>query len=333
MDPKLKLGFDNYAIRALDWKAPKLLEYAASLKLDTILLSDLDVYEEHSDSYLAGIKSQAQSLGLEIQVGMLSICPSSVLFNRSRGSAEEQLALAIRISRALGSRVVRCVLGNVQDRRSPGGIAARIAETVEVLKAVRGYAMDSDVKIAMENHAGDMQSWELVTLIEEAGHEFVGATMDSGNTAWALEHPAESLEILGPYALSTGIRDSALWEVDEGIMLQWTALGKGCMDWPAYFDRFAEICPEAPVQLETISGRPISIPIWSDDFWEAYANARIPEFMKFMALARKGKRRLPFDPAKRSDPRRAEQNFQKAELEESVRFCREVLGLGRKSHS
>ena len=36
MSDKLKLGFDNYAIRALDWKAPRLIEYAASLNLDTI---------------------------------------------------------------------------------------------------------------------------------------------------------------------------------------------------------------------------------------------------------------------------------------------------------
>ena len=29
--------------------------------------------------------------------------------------------------------------------------------------------MEAGVKIAVENHAGDMQAWELVTLIEEAG--------------------------------------------------------------------------------------------------------------------------------------------------------------------
>ena len=42
---KVKLGFDNYAIRELAWKAPKLLDYAASQQLDSILLSDLFVYE------------------------------------------------------------------------------------------------------------------------------------------------------------------------------------------------------------------------------------------------------------------------------------------------
>lgn len=330
MEPRLKLGFDNYAIRAFGWKAPQLLEYAATLHLDVVLFSDLHVYESMSQAALAEVKAQADGLGIQIQTGTLSVCPSSVMFDPAAGSAEDQLRRLLRAAKALGSPIARCVLGEVRDRRSVGGIEARIAETVGILHAIRDEAIDAGVKIAIENHAGDMQSWELVALIEEAGRDFVGATMDSGNATWALEDPAESLEILGPYALTTGIRDSALWETSEGAALQWTALGDGCIDWNAYFQRFAQICPETPVILETISGRPISIPYWNPAFWDAYRNTRTYEFMKFMALVKKGKRRAPFDPSKKPDPTREEQKFQKSELERSVRFCREQLGLGRK---
>src|SRR2546422_527900 len=76
----IKLGFDNYSIRALGWKAPQLLEYAHSLKVDSLLLSDLDVYENHSDSYLKDIRARAADLGLEIHAGTGSICPSSHTF-------------------------------------------------------------------------------------------------------------------------------------------------------------------------------------------------------------------------------------------------------------
>jgi sugar phosphate isomerase/epimerase len=330
MDPRLKLGFDNYAIRALGWKAPRLLEHAASLKLDSLLLSDLNVYESYSDAYLHELKTQADALGLAVQVGMLSICPSSVMFDPSHGTAAEQLQLTLRIANALGSPIARCVLGEVRDRQSTGGIEARIVETVDVLKSVRSQALDLGIKIAVENHAGDMQSWELVTLIEEAGPDFVGATMDSGNAAWALEHPAESLEILGPYALATGIRDLVVWEVEDGAILQWTALGEGCMDWRSYFKRFGEICPETPVQLETISGRPIAIPYWKESFWDAYRNARIHEFMKFMALTKKCQPRPAFPIGTDPAAKKAEQDFQLTELERSVRYCKEVLGLGRR---
>ncbi len=330
MADKLKLGLDNYAIRGLGWKAPRLIEYAASLNLDTILLSDLDVYESHAEGDLNEIKARADALGIEIQVGMLSICPGSKLFDSRRGTAEEQLKLTIRIARALGSSVARCVLGHVEDRKSNGGIEARIAETVKELKNVRSFALDSGVKIAVENHAGDMQAWELIMLIEEAGREFVGATMDSGNAMWALEDPLHNLEMLGPYGVSTGIRDSAAWETEEGAMLQWTAMGEGIVDWKRYFARFAELCPDTPVQLEIISGRPIPIPYLRDEFWDAYPKARIREFMKFAALAKRGSPKQPFTVPLGLDTKAAEREFQKGELERSIRYCREVLRLGSK---
>jgi sugar phosphate isomerase/epimerase len=329
MKKKLKLGFDNYSLRSLGWKAPKLLDYAASLQVDAILLSDLDVYENHSEAHLKEIKARAQGHGLEVQVGTLSICPLSVLFTNRFGTAEEHLKLTIRIARTLGSPVARCVLGKVDDRKSEGGIEARMQETVKVLKKVRSYALDSGVKIAVENHAGDMQAWELVTLIEEAGRDYVGATMDSGNATWALEDPLQNLEILGPYALSTGIRDSALWESPNGAVLQWTAMGDGIVDFKTYFERFAELCPDTPVQLEIISGRQIPIPYLQDGFWEPYPKVRMREFMKFVGLARRGSPQEPFITADGKKEKTAEQEFQKAELERSVKYCKEVLGLGR----
>ena len=35
---RMKLGFDNFSIRAMGWKAPQLLDYAAKLNVDVILL-------------------------------------------------------------------------------------------------------------------------------------------------------------------------------------------------------------------------------------------------------------------------------------------------------
>ena len=205
-----------------------------------------------------------------------------------------------------------------------------IAETVKVLKRVRGFAVDCGVQVAVENHAGDMQAAELVTLIEAAGADFVGATMDSGNATWALEDPLDNLEVLGPYALTTGIRDSALWPTRDGAVLQWTAMGEGVVDWKRYFRRFAELCPNTPVQLEIISGRPIPIPYFEDDFWEAYPNVRPREFARFLKLGRDGTPRRPFRVTSGATGKHAEGRYQKEQLERSVRFCREGLGLGLK---
>src|SRR6266511_3862546 len=245
MGRKLKLGFDNYTLRSFDWKARQLIEYAASLDLDTVLLSDPNVFVSHDEAHLKEIRTSADDLGIELQVGMLSICPGSKLFDRRRGTAEEQLKLTLRIARTL-------------------------------------------------------------------------------------EDPLQNLEALGPYALTTGIRDSVVWETADGAMLQWTTLGEGSVDWKRYFKRFTELCPGAPVQLEIISGRQTLIPYLRDDFWDAYPKARIRELMRFVSFAKRGSPQTPFTVPTGSDARRAEQEFQRVELERSVRYCKEVLGLGLK---
>jgi sugar phosphate isomerase/epimerase len=323
---RLKLGFDNFSLRALGWKAPKFVQYAADQKVDALLLSDLDVYENHSAEHLATVGKMARDAGIELHVGTLAICPTSTRFDKKWGTAEELLALLIKVAQGTGSTVARCVLGFGEDRSTPGGIQARIADTVAVLKTVRTRALDAGVKIAVENHAGDMTARELVTLIEGAGTDFVGATIDSGNATWALEDPLANLEILAPHILSSGIRDSMIWEDGDGAKVQWTAMGEGLVDWPAYCAKWRQAAPERPVILEIISGFARPFDYLKPEFWGPYANVPAADFARFVALAKKGRAIPPF----RSSAEVSDAQYQQAELERSLRHCREVLGLGRK---
>jgi len=327
----VKLGFDNFSLRALGWKAGQFLDYAAAQQLDSMFFSDLKVYQSHDGSYLKDLKNKAGDLGLDIQVGTFSICPTSKSCTKDYGTPEEHLALAIRIAQTLGSPIVRCVLGNMEDRKVEGGIERQIAETVKVLKAVRGRAREAGVKIAVENHAGDMQAWELVNLIEAAGPDFVGATMDSGNATWALEDPLRNLEVLGPYALTTGIRDSVVWETEDGAKVQWTAIGEGSVDFPAYVRRYVELCPKTTFQLEIISGFALSFPYLKPDYMKAFPKARAQDLAAFLAYQKRGQPLDPFKAPSGRDARQAEQDYQKAELERSLRYCKEALGLGQKA--
>jgi sugar phosphate isomerase/epimerase len=222
------------------------------------------------------------------------------------------------------------ILGNAQDRQTEGGIRARIADTVKVLKACRAEAMDKGVKVAMENHAGDMHSWELRDLIEEAGKDFVGANIDSGNAAWTLEDPHEVLEVLGPYTICSSLRDDMIWETPEGASIAWTAVGEGLIDWKRYVARWRELCPSVPIQIETISGFSRPFAYKKEDFWKNYD--RKPEALaKFEALAKRGKAIPNFKAPEGADKKVADQEFQKGELERSIKYLREVLGLGLKA--
>ena len=328
---KVKLGFDNYAIREFGWKAPRLLDYAASLGLDSLLLSDLFVYESHSESYLKDLKNKADDLGIEVQAGTGGICPSSDRVETRFGSPEEHLRLTLRIASALGSTAARCFLGGMNDRKHPEGIEHHVTKTVEVFRKIRSNALDLGVKIAVENHAGDLQARELVDLIEAAGPDYVGATVDSGNATWTLEDPMRNLEILAPYAVSSGIRDSMVWEDERGARVQWTAMGDGCVDVRAYAQKFAALCPNVPFQLEIISGVQRSFPYLEADFWDPYAQARASDFAGFLALAKRGTPVKTFQPPQPPYRTAAVQAYQKAQLERSVEFCKKELGLGLKS--
>ena len=285
---KLALGFDNFSLRALGWKANKHIDFAAQKQLDSVLFSDLDVFENHSDKYLSELKSSAADAGISIQTGTGGICPTSSKFIKKWGTAKQHLSLCLRIADALGSSVVRCYLGHAADRTGPDGIEHHIQSTVETLQSVRTRAKDLGIKFAVENHAGDMQAHELADLIQRAGADFVGATMDSGNSTWTLEHPMTTLEVLGPFALSTGIRDSMVWQTELGADVAWTAMGEGVVDWSQYFELYEEICPNVPVQLEIISGFSKAFNFNQSDFWSVFPNARAQDFARFVELSKSG---------------------------------------------
>ncbi len=320
---KIPLGFDNFSIRAHQWKADRLIEFAGQQKLDSLLLSDLDVYENHETSYLAELKSKAADVGILLHAGTGSICSTAKRFTDTWGTAEEHLRLGIRIARDIGSPVFRCYLGGENDRHSDGGIQRHIETTVAVLQKVKTLAVDSNVKIAVENHAGDMQGWELAGLIEAAGKDFVGATIDSGNATWTLESPQANLEVLGPYAVSSGMRDSTVWQTDNGAKVAWNAIGEGQVDWKAYTARFAMLCPGVPFQLEIISGFNKLFAYREKPFWDIYPDAKARDFEQFLEMARNGSE-VPAGDSNKPE-------FQMQELLKSIRYCKSVLAMGMKS--
>ena len=328
--PRIGLGMDNFAVRAMGWKAHALLDHAASLRLDSILISDLDAYESLDDAYLGDVRRKAADLGITIYAGTWSICPTSKVFRPNRGTAEEHLRLGLRASKALGSPVFRVVLGTMEDRKTPGGIQARIADTVAVLKACRSQALDLGVKVAVENHAGDMHSWELVQLIESAGPDFVGANIDSGNAFWTLEDPLDVLENLGRYTICSSLRDGMVWDTPEGATVQWTAAGEGLIDWKKYAARWAQLCPRVPIMIETISGGPRVFPYKSADFWQYY-DKRPAALAHFEALAKRGHALPTFKAPSGPEGKIATQDFQKAELARSIAYLRDQIGLGLKT--
>ena len=332
----LKLGFDTYSIRDYRWKAIQLLEYASSLKLDTIQFSSMGDYENYEPAYLRSVKDTAARFGITIDAGTGCICPSSKSYRPdTQGDPAEYMSKGLRVAHAVGSKSMRCYMGASADRHGPVPLEQHMENTVKVFRQVKSLAQDLNVKIALENHSGDMQAREVRAIIEAAGKDYVASCLDTGNPMWVVEDPMVALETLAPYVVTTHIRDSAVFEHPRGAAAQWVALGDGSIDFKAFVQKFRQVCPQASVQLEVITGRPPQVlPYLESDFWKAFPKMPAWEFARFAALVKNGH---PFmgtmiiaDTGGKQTPvyQAALKEQQKADLERSLEYAKKQLGLG-----
>jgi len=288
-NPTLRLGYDTYSIRAWGMKALEHLEFAAKHGCNAIQLSSLGDYESLEPAHLAKVRDRARELGVAIDAGTGCICPTAKAWNPKFGDPVENLTKALKVAHAVGARSLRCYLGDTVDRYDGKGIEYHMEATIKVCRGARSVAQDTGVKIAIENHSGDMQAWEVKTLIEEAGKDYVGSCLDTGNPIWCVEHPEVTLETLGPYTVTTHVRDTALFEHPRGCAAHWTACGDGSIDLKRLGELQRRLAPGAPLHLEIITGRPPRIvPYLEESFWKGFPKARAGEFARFVALVKKG---------------------------------------------
>jgi sugar phosphate isomerase/epimerase len=332
----LKLGFDTYSLRAFKWKAIEFLDYAAAQKLGAIQVSSLDDFESLDPGHLREVREKASRLGILLEVGTGCVCPLSKSWGKRAGTGRDAILEGLRVGRELGSRSVRCFMGSMDDRRNDSpGLEACMQETIRVFRSVKSEAQDWNVKIAIENHAGDMQARETLTVIQESG-DHVGANLDTGNPMWVMENPLVTMEVLGPHVLTTHVRDSAVFEHPRGAAAQWVAMGDGNVDLPQLIAMHKRLCPQAAVHLEIITGRPPQVlPYFEPDFWKWFAKTPAVDFVRFVELAKKGH---PFmgvmviedakTAAKLPEFAAALREQQRVDLERSFAYAKDALGVG-----
>ena len=321
--PSVKLGIDLFSVRSQNWTPFQHLDYAAKLQAKVVHFSEVRFIGGLDPANLRAVRHHAEELGIEIEIGMKSICPSSKMFDAAAGTAEVQLGRMLDAAAIAGSHIVRAVLGSSEDRR-PGPLSLHIENTVKVLRNVRSKAQDLNLHIAIENHSGDMQSPQLKQLIEAAGPDFVGACLDSGNPLWTLEDPHVALETLHPYVLTSHVRDSAVWRVPEGAAVAWVRMGEGNVGIDEYCRKYATLCPGRALSMETIVTGPRVFPFHDPKFWDAYRDVPAWEFTRFLDLADRGKAPTPIP---RAADVEAGRRREREDLEASMSYTRQLLGL------
>ena len=85
------------------------------------------------------------------------------------------------------------------------------------------------VKLAVENHK-DWRAPELANAMKQLNSEWVGVTLDFGNSISLVEDPMEVIETLVPFVVSTHVKDMGVEEYADGFLLSEVPLGKGFLD-------------------------------------------------------------------------------------------------------
>jgi sugar phosphate isomerase/epimerase len=314
----VELGSIDGSVSGNNFTAAQFLDYLATIKLTWAMIS-LPANVLADEMAIRQVKDHADQLGIKLQLAHGSVCPSSRSFNAQQGTLEAQLTRALRASQILGGKCMRCVLGGDPERPQ---IEMHLDNMVKALRGLRSQIVDSGVKLAWENHGGDVQAREMKMAIEAIGRDVIGVCLDSGNPVWMLEDPHMTLETLIPYAETCHVRDSAVWKVPEGIAVRWVNMGDGNVDIDGWIRKFIQAKPGLPIIFENlVSGNPRVHAIYDPKFWDNWRHMPAWEFSRFLAVADKGtpKPAVPRAAGKTAGQQKID------DLETCVRYTRDLL--------
>jgi sugar phosphate isomerase/epimerase len=316
--PSVELGSINGSVGSNQFTPIQFLDYLAKNKLTWAMLS-VSNDTLGNEAALKQIREHGDRLGIKLILAHGSVCPSSRSFNAQLGTVEEQVGRALRASQIFGAKSFRCVLGGAPERPQ---IDMHIESMVKAVRGMRTRIQDSGVKLAVENHGGDLQAREMKMMIEEVGKDIMGVCLDSGNPVWMLEDPHMTLEMLIPYAETSHVRDSAVWRVPEGIAVRWVNMGEGNVDIDGWIRKFVQAKPGMPIIFENlVSAQPRIHAIYDPKFWDSWRKMPAWELSRFLAVEDKGKPTL-------ATPRPADKTAgqqQIDDLEVCIKYTRDLL--------
>src|SRR5690606_35899764 len=175
-------------------------------------------------------------------------------------------------AKAAGAMVIRtvCLSGR---RYENFHTAAEFAEfrkdAIAALKRAEPIVRKHKVKLAVENHK-DWRAAELIEILDMIGSEWLGVTLDFGNSISLIEDPMDVLNTLGPRAFTTHVKDMGVAEYEDGFLLSEVPLGQGLLDLPTMFETCRKHNPSITFNLEMITRDPLKIPCLTDVYWNVF---------------------------------------------------------------
>ncbi len=228
-----------------------LFELGLDLGLDGFHLDD-GVLETLAPSFLREVGAAAREKNLFLEYNM-----SLDLGNLGIG-IQHDLAEGVETARLLGADIVKISMDLPRPRPRAGSrfhpqVVPYLEETVRRLKQAAPLAQDQGIRLALENHC-DSFSQEILWVIHQVNHPFVGACIDTMNGWHMTEDPMQAIENLAPVAFTNHFRDDRVEFCRDGFRVRGTAVGEGDIDMKKAYELIKTLSPCRRIIIETEMG-------------------------------------------------------------------------------
>lgn len=228
------------------------------------------------------VRDRREQLGLYIEgsIGLPRKTEDSAVFEQEVISAKEA-----------GAEVLRTVCLNgrrYETFHSPEAFREFKKNALASLQLAEPIVRKHKMKLAIENHK-DWRATELVDVLQKINSEWVGATLDFGNSIALMEDPIFVVNALSPFAFSTHVKDMGVAEYPDGFLLSEVPLGQGMLDLRKIIDICKSHHSAIHFNLEMITRDPLKIPCLTDDYWSTFDGVSGTELARTLQMVRKNK--------------------------------------------
>lgn len=210
---------------------PGMLARTADLGLLRFQICDYPPLESYSTDELEVVASEANRLGIALELGI-------------RGIRAEGLATTLDRANALGAQLVRSMLFTASDRPT-------IDEARAELDAVLPKFEAAGVTLALETYE-QVATQQLVELVESVGSERLGICLDVANTVARLENQREVIDRAAPHVKNLHVKDFQFVRAEGlvGFELTGAPLGSGLLELEYLLERVAPVSRDISMIVE-----------------------------------------------------------------------------------
>ncbi len=314
--PRARMGIATTSFMTVrEHDTYEFLEYCHSLGAGGIQASLASL----EPAYLKKLRERAESYGMYLEVmAELPKENDAEKFERTVAAAKAAGALCIRTA-ALGGRRYE-TFSQLSDWQE------FVKRSLAAIDRALPIVTKEQVPLAIENHK-DWTAHELASLVKDRSSEYLGVCLDTGNNIALLDNPADAIETLAPYAISTHFKDMAVEPCPDGFMLSEVPLGEGIVDLSRAVATLQHVRPKTRFTLEMITRNPLNVPCLTDKYWATFPDRNGKYLADTLRMVRDATGRLQHLPHVDGESRAGLLQLEEENVKQCLYYARTRLGL------